>query len=56
MVCFKVLLRHLTGVTERNHKNPVRIVYATADVQTGHLPNTSQNHYHLSQLACLARY
>jgi hypothetical protein len=47
MVYFKVLPSHLSGVTEGNHDSSVRIICAVVEIQTGHLPNTSQYHYHL---------
>jgi hypothetical protein len=35
-------------VTEEIHKNSVRIVCVPAEIQTRHLPTTSQKHPHLA--------
>jgi hypothetical protein len=51
---FEVLLWHLPGGTDKNTKKRVRIVNISADIRTGHLPNTS--HEHLTQLAWYVSY
>jgi hypothetical protein len=50
MVYFKVLPRHLPGVTEGKHKNPVRTVCDTVEIQIRHLLNICQNCYHFTNL------
>jgi hypothetical protein len=52
IVYFKVLPNHLPGVTYGSHEHP-QLGCAMVKIQTGHPLNTSQNHYHLSQLARL---
>jgi hypothetical protein len=43
MAHFKVLTWNSHGGTEEKHrKSQVRIVYVPDNIQTGHLPNTSQ--------------
>jgi hypothetical protein len=46
MVYSEVLPSHSLGVTEGNHRNPVRVVCATVKIQTGHHPHRVQNCYH----------
>ena len=40
-------------MTEENDKKKVRTTSALNSIQTGHLPNMCQKHYHSSQLAQL---
>lgn len=47
MALFNILPELIPGDTEENHRKLVKM----AEIQTGHLQNTHQKHYHLSQLA-----
>jgi hypothetical protein len=49
---FKILFQHLPGGSEEKpqKKKTVKVINVLFKIQTGHLPNTSQKHYWLSQL------
>jgi hypothetical protein len=45
-----MLFRHLDEGNEKNQENSVRIADIPAEIRDGHLSNTSQRRYNLSQL------
>jgi hypothetical protein len=45
-----ILLKILSRGTKRTTETSVRIVGDSAEIQTGHVPNTSQKYYHLGHL------
>jgi len=47
----KVIFGYSPGVNEENHENSIMIVGESCEIQTGHLPNTSQEYLSMSQFA-----
>jgi hypothetical protein len=50
---FEALCEHLPGGIKGNHEKPLNIASVLDGIQTGHLPNTSQKCYSLSNLLSL---
>jgi hypothetical protein len=49
MAYSEVLFQHLRGGSKKNRLNNLRIVGAPTSIRTGHIPNTSQEHYRVNQ-------